>query len=113
MNTMNTPEKIQNLIGEIAHMPACGRLELSPLPSGVCFVRVTIGRRNFVLEYDPKAGTGVSENFPSTPPFVGHDEAYASLEDAVRHFKSLLHDAERTEAGYSPAAFVLNEKFTN
>ena len=110
---MNTPQQIQDLIGEIAHLPACRRLELNPLPSGVCFVRVTIGHRNFVLEYDPVAGTGLSENFHDTPPFIGHDAAYASLDEAINQFRTLLQDAEHTEADYSPRAFVLNEKFSN
>jgi len=110
---MKTPQHIQDLVAEMVHLHSSAQLELDPLPSGVCFLWVTIGRRNFVLEHDPKAGTGVSENFPGTPPFVGHDEAFTSLEDAVSRFKSLLREAERTEADYSPAAFVLNEKSTN
>jgi len=106
---MKTPEKIQDLIGEMAHHYACDHLEAHPLPSGVCFVRATIGRRHFVLEYDPAEGAGVSENFPDTPPFVGHDSVFNSLDEAILHFTSLLADATRTEANYSPTAFVLHE----
>lgn len=106
---MNTPQTIQDLVGEIAHLNSCRRLELHPLPSGVCFLRVTIGRRNFVLEYHPVEGTGVSENFHETPPFVGHDVAFDSLDEAIGHFKFLLDEAKRTEANYEPQEFVLRE----
>jgi hypothetical protein len=109
---MRTHLKIQDLIGEIAHNSSCRRLEADPLPSGVCFVRVTIGRRHFVLEYDPKEGAGVSENFADTPLFVGHDAAFDSLDEAIKHFKSLLADAERTEADYQPEAYALHDKST-
>jgi hypothetical protein len=106
---MKTPKEIQDLIGEVAHLPS-GRLEFDPLPSGVCFLWVTIGRRNFVLEYHPKEGTGVSENFADTPPFVGHDAAFNSLDEAIKQFKSLLADAERTEADYEPQAYALRDE---
>jgi hypothetical protein len=107
---MKTPKEIQDLIGEVAHLRS-GHLEFDPLPSGVCFLWVTIGRRNFVLEYNPKLGAGVSENFPDTPPFhVGHDAAFDSLDEAINHFKSLLADAERTEADYEPQAYALREE---
>lgn len=106
---MKTPQEIQNLAGEIAHLDFCRRLELHPLPSGVCFLRVTIGLRNFVLEYHPTDGTGVSENFHDTPLFVGHDAAFDSLDEAIGRFKSFLDDAARTEANYEPQEFVLRE----
>src|SRR2546423_13922427 len=106
---MKTPDRIQDLVAEIVHLYSRAHFELDPLPSGVCFLWVTIGRRHFVLEYHPTEGTGVSENFDDTPPFVGHDVAYDSLEEAINHFKSLLADAARTEADYEPQAFVLRE----
>ena len=74
---------------------------------------VTLGRRQFVLEYHPTEGTGVSENFDDTPPFVGHDVAYDSLDEAISHFKTLLADAARTEGDYEPKALVLRENFPN
>lgn len=107
---MNTPTKIQDLIGEVGHLNSCRRLEFSPLPSGVCLLWATIGRRNFVLEYHPVKGVGVSENFHDTPPFVGHDVAFDSLDAGIGHFKSLLGDAARTEANYQPQEFALREE---
>jgi hypothetical protein len=106
---MKTPNEIQDLIGETAHLHPDAWLQFSPLPSGVCFVRVTIGRRHFVLEYHPVEGTGVSENFDDTPPFVGHDAVFDSLDKAVDHFKSLLADAARTETDHLPQAYALHE----
>jgi hypothetical protein len=81
-----------------------------PLPSGVCFLRVGLGRRNFVLEFHPTEATGVSENFDDTPPFVGHDEAFDSLDAAIMRFEDLLADAEHTEAGHLPKALVMREE---
>jgi hypothetical protein len=107
---MNTPKKIQDLIGDIAHLHPDGRLRYAPLPSGVCFLWVSIGHRNFVLEYHPTEGTGVSENVADTPPFVGHDEVFDSLAAAVVRFKALLADAERSESDYSSQAFAFREE---
>lgn len=95
---MSTPLPLQDLIADIVHTYPSAQLEFDPLPSGICFLWVTLNDRNFVIEYDPKRGTGVSENKEDTPPFIGHDEAFDSLEAAVQRFKVLLADAVRTEA---------------
>ena len=62
------------------------------------------------MEYSPTRGTGVSENFDDTPPFIGHDVAFDSLDEATNHFKSLLAEAARTEAGHLPKTLVLREE---
>ena len=80
------------------------------MPSGACWLNVWLGRRNFELEYNPSRGAGVSENFDDTPPFIGHDTAFDSLEKAVIRFKTMLADAARTEAGHLPKAFVMREE---
>ncbi|HYT59576.1 MAG TPA: hypothetical protein VEL06_05365 [Haliangiales bacterium] len=92
---MNTPQQIQDLVAEIVHAYPAAQLELDPLPSGVCFLWVTIADRNFVLEYSPRQGTGVSENLPNTPPFGGHEHGFASLDEAVNFFKQMLAQAAR------------------
>ncbi len=92
---MNTPLQLQDLVTEIVHTYPSAQLELDPLPSGVCFLWATVAGRNFVLEFDPKQGTGVSENLPTTPPFVGHDHGFDSLDEAVNRFKQLLAQATR------------------
>jgi hypothetical protein len=107
---MKTPEKIKQLIGEIMDEFPQVEIEFEPLPSGVCWINVWYGRRNFEMEYSPSGKTGVSENFDDTPPFIGHDAAFELLDKAVEHFKSLLADAEKTEADHLPQAFVMHDK---
>ncbi len=95
---MSAPRQLQDLISELAHDYPSAVLEFSPLPSGVCFLWTSLHGRDFVIEYDPKRGTGVSENFSDTPLGVGHDEAYDSLDEAITHFKNLMGSAVRHEA---------------
>lgn len=90
---MNTPRQLQDLVAEIVHAYPSAQLELDPLPSGVCFLWATVAARNFVLEFDPKQGAGVSENLPDTPPFVGHDHGFSSLDQAIESFKKMLAEA--------------------
>lgn len=97
---MKTPRQIQDLVADVVHLHPSAQLELDPLPSGVCFLWVTIGDRQFVLEHSPAApemGTGVSENLPDTPPFVGHDHAFNSLDEAVACFKQMLVNAAQSQ----------------
>jgi hypothetical protein len=107
---MKTPKHIQQLIGEIMEQFPQAEIDFEPLPSGVCWLNVWLGRRNFEMECHPTQGTGVSENFDDTPPFIGHDAAFDSFADAANHFKSLLADATRTEAEHLPQAFALHDK---
>ena len=104
---MNTPLQLQDLVGEIAHGYPGAQLELDPLPSGVCFLWVTVGGRHFVIEYEPGRGAGVSENNADTPLFVGHDKAFDSLGDAIQRFRILLAEAAKAEAA---GDLVLHDK---
>src|SRR5437868_3496245 len=108
--SMNVSGKFKDLIGDILDKFPQAHLEFDPPPSGVCFLDVWFGRRNFELEYHPTRGTGVSENFDDTPPFIGHDVAFDSLDKAAEHFKSLLADAVRTEVNHLPQAMALREE---
>jgi len=110
---MKVPKGLQQLVGEIMENHPQAQIEFDPLPSGVCWLEVWFGRRNFQLEYHPTQGTGVSENFDDTPPFIRHDRAFDSLEAAAAHFKSLLTDAARTEVDHLPKALVLRENLPN
>jgi hypothetical protein len=101
---MKTPSELQNLISEVAHAYPTAQLEYDPLPSGVCFFWVTVNERNFVLEYHPTQGVGVSENLPATPPFVGHDEAFDSLAAGIERFRSRLSEASKSHGASSVAA---------
>src|SRR5437867_4213843 len=107
---MKVPKEIQQLIGASLEGFPQTRIDFEPLPSGVCWLNVWFGRRNFEMEYSPTRGTGVSENLDDTPPFIGHDAAFDSLDEAAQHFKSLLADAARTEADHLPQAVVLREE---
>lgn len=110
---MKVPKRLQQLVGEIMEEYPQAHIDLDPLPSGVCFLNVWYGRRNFELDYNPTQGTGVSENLDDTPPFIGHDVAFDSLDEAAAKFKSLLADAARTEADHLPKTLVLRENFPN
>jgi hypothetical protein len=101
---MSTPSELQDLVTEIVRTYPHAQLEFDPLPSGVCFLWVTLGDRNFVIEYSPRQGTGVSENRQDTPPFVGHDAAFASLADGVAKFRELLRSAADFTHSVSAAA---------
>jgi hypothetical protein len=106
---VSAPIQLQDLIADVAHVYPSAQFEFDPLPSGVCFLWVTLNHRNFVIEYDPKQGVGVSENLPDTPPFVGHDEAYDTLEEGIARFKALLGDAARAAPSAAPA-LALHDK---
>jgi len=101
---MNTPSELQDLVAEIVRSYPGAQLDFDPLPSGVCFLWGTLGQRNFVIEYSPSQGTGVSENRPNTPPFVGHDMAFASLAEGVARFRELLRRAGELTGSVSAAA---------
>lgn len=107
---MKTPDEIKGLMSAVTDICPDASLRFHALPSGICFVRVAIGRRHFVLEYHPVEGAGISENLDDTPGFVGHDDVFKSLPEAVEHFKSLLASAAKTEADHLPQPFVLNDK---
>jgi hypothetical protein len=101
---------MQDLIAVIAHGYPSARFEISPLPTGVCFLWLELNGRAFVMESDPKGWAGVSENFPDTPPFVGHDEVFDSLDAGIQRFKSYLAEAAR--AASVPEPCVLHDKPT-
>src|SRR2546422_11676869 len=88
-----TPVQLQNLLTQIAREFPSTKIEWNPLQSGVCILWVTLNGRHFELDYHPTRGTGVSEDFETTPPFIGPDEGFDSLDEAVARFKSLLADA--------------------
>lgn len=104
---MSAPVEMQSLVGEIARTYPSAHIDFDPLPSGVSFLYVTVGERDFEMEYDPERGVGVSENFPDTPPFIGHDEAFDSLAAGIERFKAMLAEAARNEPA---GAYVLHDK---
>ena len=108
---MTTPPQLQNLVAQILRDFPAAQMEFDPYPSGVCVLNVALAGRQFELEYNPASGTGVSENFTDTPPFIGHDEGFDSLDAAAGRFLELLASADRGEAKASPfAAMALHDK---
>lgn len=108
---MSTPRQLQVLISDMISEHPSAQFEYDPLPSGVCILSVSLNGREFELDYHPKNGTGVSENFADTPPFIGHDEAFASLDDATARFKALLFDASlHGDPSRIRTAYVMNDK---
>jgi hypothetical protein len=92
---MTPPLALQDFVAEVVHAHPSAKFEFSPLPSGVCFFWVTIHDRNFVLEYSPQEGVGVSENLADTPPFVGHDHFFPRLEDGIERMRAFLREAAK------------------
>jgi len=108
---MTPPAQLQHLVTEIVRGFPSARIEFDPFPSGVCVVHVLLNGREFELDYSPERGTGVSENFDDTPPFIGADEAFESLDAATNRFKALLASAARGETRPSPfATMALHDK---
>jgi len=87
---MTTPLQIQDLVAELVHAYPSAKLEFDPLPSGVCFLWLTVAGRNFCLEYHPRQGTGISENLPDTSPFSGHDQVFNALDPAIDFLKQIV-----------------------
>lgn len=108
---MSTPHQLQALVSDIINNHPSAQFEYDPLPSGVCILAVTLNGREFELDYHPKNGTGVSENFADTPPFIGHDELFVSLDDATARFKALLTDAVlHGDPMRTRTAYVMHDK---
>jgi len=107
---MSTPIHLQKLVAEIVRDFPSAHVEWDPYSSGAGILYVTLKGREFELDYSPERGTGVSENFEDTPPFVGHDEAFDSLDRAVERFKELLASAARGEKALPSAAMALHDK---
>ncbi|PWU08510.1 MAG: hypothetical protein C5B50_29450 [Verrucomicrobia bacterium] len=104
------PTELQVLLSEITRDFPAARIEWDPFPSGVRVLSLELNGRMFELEYHPTRGTGVSENFQDTPPFIGHDEAFDSLDEAISRFKELLSSAKRGEKASRSAAMILQDK---
>jgi hypothetical protein len=107
---MNAPVQLQKLVTEILQEFPSAQLEWDPLSSGVIILCVSLNGRDFELDYSPVRGTGLSENFDDTPPFIGHDEAFGSIDEAIRRFKELLASAARGESPSQTAALALHDK---
>ena len=107
---MKTPIQLQELVSEIIRDYPRARLNFKPLPSGVCLLYVVLNGREFEFDYSPNGETGVSENFEDTPPFIGQDEVFPTIDEAVARFKAFLADAALNESAVSSTALVMHDK---
>ena len=88
------PPRLINLVQDLRRVAPSARIEMSVLPSGVVFLNVFPGAREFVLEYSPANGWGVSENDENTPPFhIGHDEVFDLADEAAEHLIKLVAES--------------------
>jgi hypothetical protein len=103
-----TPRELADLTGEIMSEFPRAEIHYDPLPSGVRFLRVYLGRRSFCLEYHPTKGTGVCELTSETTPFdhAYDDHFFTSVGEAATFLKSILADAMKTEEKHLPKAYV-------
>jgi hypothetical protein len=102
-----TPKELGELTSEIMSEFPRAEIHFDPLPSGVRFLRVSLGRRSFCLEYHPTKGTGVCELTSETTPFdAGYDHFFNSVSEAGACLKSFLADAMKTEEDHLPKVYV-------
>jgi hypothetical protein len=96
------PPRLLSLIQDLkTAVPQLG-MDIRVLPSGVVFLNVSPGRREFVLEYSPSRGFGVSENTKDTPPFdVGHDHVFDDAESAAECLLDLVRQAATSPQTYA------------
>ncbi len=106
---MKTPIQLQELVWEIVRTYPTAKFDFNPLPSGVCLLYVVLNGREFEFDYSPNGETGVSENFEDTPPFIGQDEVFPTVDEAVTRFKAFLADAALNESA-APQAYVMHDK---
>jgi hypothetical protein len=85
------PPRLLSVIQDLRQIAPQTAIELRLLPSGVAFLNVYPGHREFVLEYSPSGSVGVSENRADTPPFdIGHDHVFDTVEPAAEQLLALV-----------------------
>ena len=96
------PPRLLSVIQDLRQIAPQTALDLRLLPSGVAFLNVYAGRREFVLEYSPSRGVGVSENHDDTPPFdIGHEHVFDTVEPAAEQLLALVREALRTPQSHA------------
>ena len=91
------PPRLLSVIQDLRQIAPQIALNLRLLPSGVVFINVHADHREFVLEYSPSRGVGVSENHDDTPPFdIGHDHAFDTVEPAAEQLLALVRESLST-----------------
>ena len=90
------PPRLLSVIQDLRQLAPQLALDLRLLPSRVAFLNVYPGAREFVLEYDPTRGTGISENTDDTLPFDnGHERVFDTVESAAEYLIENVREALR------------------
>jgi hypothetical protein len=79
---------IRGLFQAVASEMTKARVEETLFDAGGASLFVRWGARSFEIVWLPKSGFGLSENFPGTLPFTGHDHAVATLGDAISQVRA-------------------------
>ena len=91
------PPRLLSVIQELRQLAPRLALDMRVLPSGVVFLNVHPGVREFVLEYSPAHGFGISEVTRETTPFdAGHE--YVFDDDAEAAAEWLLTLVRETKS---------------
>ncbi len=85
------PPRLLSIIQDLRQLAPRIALDMRVLPSGVVFLNVHPGAREFVLEYSPARGFGISEVNETTTPFdAGHEHVFDDAEPAAECLLSLV-----------------------
>jgi hypothetical protein len=85
------PPRLLSVIQDLRQLAPRLAIDMRVLPSGVVFLNVHPGAREFVLEYSPTNGFGISELNESTTPFdAGHEHVFDDAEPAAECLISLV-----------------------
>lgn len=87
------PPRLLSVIQDLRQLAPQLALDMRVLPSGVVFLNVHPGTREFVLEYRPEHGFGVSELSETTTPFdTGHEHVFDDAEPATECLLTLVRE---------------------
>ena len=88
------PPRLLSVIQDLRQLAPRLALDMRVLPSGVVFLNVRPPAREFVLEYSPNNGFGISELSDATTPFdTGHEHVFDDAEPAAECLLTLVRES--------------------
>ena len=88
------PPRLLSIIQDLRQLAPRLALDMRVLPSGVVFLNVHPGTHEFVLEYSPSVGYGISELSDATTPFdTGHEHIFDDAEPAAQCLLTLVRES--------------------